>query len=285
VAYEADLAPELSDVRADVAQLEQVLLNFALNARDAMPNGGTFRIRTENVYIDTANVDTPTLYPGPYVLLTVSDTGAGMDEPTRERAFEPFFTTKGRDLGTGLGLATTYGVVTQVGGRITVASAPGQGTTFRIYLPQARSSATYHTPARGLPAGAEGRVIMVADDDEAVREVLSRVLRANGYYVIAATNGVDALAKAKAFPGKIDLLLADLVMPQLGGLELSDAFLSERPKTDVLFMSGYVDGRALEGRGSASVKLLHKPFDSQTMLDEIEAILQKRARSGVGAGA
>ncbi|HXC24279.1 MAG TPA: ATP-binding protein [Gemmatimonadaceae bacterium] len=274
ITLQITLDPSLGDVRADTAQIEQVLVNLSLNARDAMPAGGRLTIRTENTFVEAGPIANATLYPGSYVVLTVSDTGAGMDEATQEKIFEPFFTTKAHGQGNGLGLSTIFGIVNQAAGRITVESAPGAGTTVQIHIPQIRKGATaYPTPPRSLPIEHRGGVVLVADDEDGVRTVLTRVLEANGYHVISAINGIDALDKAKAHPGTIDVLLTDLVMPQMGGFELAEAFSNERPTSQVLFMSGYVDQRGLDYGIGNTVRLLHKPFDSDTVLSEVKRMM------------
>jgi PAS domain S-box-containing protein len=264
------LDPQLGDIRSDAAHLEQLLLHLAVNARDAMPGGGTLTIRTESIYAET---DSQLLYPGQYILMTVTDTGTGMDEETKARIFEPFFTTKESGTGSGLGLSAAYGIIRQMGGRIAVDSTPGAGTTFRIYFPQIRSVAIQETSRNTMAPAQTGGVVLVADDEEAVRQVLTSVLETNGYHVISATNGTDALSKARTHTGPIDLLLTDLVMPKMGGFELAEAFMHERPLSRVLFMSGYIDQRGLDHRTGSQVRLLHKPFDSDTILAEVRRLM------------
>jgi len=273
VQLETRLDEDVAEVHADPGQIEQVLLNLALNARDAMPHGGQFTIRTENTYIGAGSTFANTLYPGPYVVMSVTDTGIGMTNEVRAKIFEPFFTTKGPGEGTGLGLSTAYAIVTQSGGWINVESTVDAGTTFSVYLPQA-TTPSYTEPPRQLPIVSHRKgVVLVADDEEGVRAVLTRVLEAHGYFVIGASNGLDALEKARQHKGKIDLLLTDLVMPQMGGFELAEQFTSERPSSRVLFMSGYIDEERLTPIATQSVKLLYKPFDSETMLAEIRSIV------------
>ena len=273
------LDPELGEIRADTAQMEQILINLALNAREAMPAGGEFCIRTQNTAVSAESSDA-TMYPGSYVLLTITDTGAGMDETIKDKIFEPFFSTKTSGYGNGLGLSTTFGIVNQAAGRIIVESAPGAGTTFQIYLPQVRRGGSKTpTPPRSLPIEHRGGVVLVAEDEDGVRNVLTRLLEANGYQVISAANGVDALKKAKTYGGAIDLLLADLVMPQMGGFELAEAFSTDRPASQVLFMSGYVDQHGLDYRIGNTVRLLHKPFDSETVLTEVKRLMPLSRRT------
>ncbi|HEV8236234.1 MAG TPA: ATP-binding protein, partial [Gemmatimonadaceae bacterium] len=245
IRIETSAFASLSQLRADPAQMEQVLLNLAVNARDAMPNGGMLRIETDEAFLDAAYAAArPGVTAGRYVLLSVSDTGSGMDDETRERIFEPFFTTKGQGEGTGLGLATVYGIVQQSGGHIQVESEPEQGTTFRIYFPVAGNEAPVppRTVARRLtplsvestpepgsrPLGVDaflrsesGETVLLVEDGEALREVLQRVLEVLGYNVCVASDGEEALAVSAAHEGPIHILVTDVVMPNMGGRELA----------------------------------------------------------------
>jgi len=269
----------LGRVKADFAETEQLLLNLVLNARDAMPHGGRLVIETKDVEI--AGESSAPVSPGRYVMLAVSDDGVGMDEETRKRIFEPFFTTKAEGAGSGLGLATVHRIVERSGGSIRVDSAPGRGTTFRVYLPCVEPPAE---PVRStaepsaLPGGRE--TVLVAEDSDAVREVTRELLEALGYTVMTAARGEQALEVARAHPGPIDLLLTDVVMPGLRGASLAEQLVASRPGVRVLFMSGYGDGVAPEGAGERDV-VLRKPFDQDRLALAVrEALDRGRAPRG-----
>jgi len=269
----------LGSVRADPTQLEQVLLNLAFNARDAMPAGGRLTIETHNVDLPVGDLRRPPLVPGRYVMLSVSDEGTGMDERTLNRIFEPFFTTKPEGRGTGLGLATVHGIVKQSGGAIRVDSERGLGTTFRVYLP--RIEAAGETPhalvaAPDVPGGTE--TVLVAEDSGPVREVTCGLLEALGYRVLAAAHGVEALALARDHAGPIHLLLTDVVMPKLGGPSLAEQIAELRPETRVLYMSGYGED-ALPGAGEGEPALLRKPFSQERLARAV-----RRALAGLPGG-
>ena len=263
----------LGRVRADVADLEQLLLNLALNARDAMPRGGRLTIETSNV--EAADGITPPVRPGRYAMLTVSDDGTGMDTETRRRIFEPFFTTKAHGAGSGLGLATVHAIVQRSGGHIRVDSDPGAGTTFRIYLPSIDEPAETPCPAaapQALPGGHE--TVLVAEDSEAVREVTRELLEALGYVVLTASRGEEALTIARSHPGPIDLLLTDVVMPGLRGDSLAEQVTAARQEVRVLFMSAYADAR-VAGRPNGPDFVLRKPFDQQRLARAVRAALDQ----------
>src|SRR5690606_11212959 len=223
------LAPDLGQVRADPVQMEQVLLNLAVNARDAMPDGGKLTIETRNVMLPG----------GPGVRLRVQDTGVGMTEEVRRRLFEPFFTTKEVGKGTGLGLATAYGVVQQSGGSISVTSAPGEGTTFEIDLPQVREEDPVPAAAPAGAGGGGSETVLLVEDEEAVRNLTRRVLEQHGYTVLSAPNGETALELARINDSVIHIMLTDVVMPGLSGPRLAEILMAERPGLRCLFMSGY----------------------------------------------
>jgi two-component system cell cycle sensor histidine kinase/response regulator CckA len=270
--------PELGSVRADPTQLEQVLLNLAFNARDAMPDGGRLTIETHNVDLLDADRCNPPIAPGRYVMLSVSDEGAGMDERTLVRIFEPFFTTKPKGRGTGLGLATVHGIVRQGGGAIRVDSERGLGTTFRIYLPRIEAPGEAPRPeAPALDVAGGTETVLVAEDSEPVRDVTCGLLEALGYRVLAAAHGVEALAVARDHPGPIHLLLADVVMPRLGGPSLAEQIAELRPETRVLFMSGY--GEDAVGGGGQDAPLLRKPFSQERLARAV-----RRALGGLPGG-
>ncbi|MDP9285715.1 MAG: ATP-binding protein [Actinomycetota bacterium] len=258
---------ELALVRADPSQLEQVLVNLVVNARDALSIGGEIRIAVSTVDADERSDESEP--PGEHVVLSVSDTGTGMSEETAARIFEPFFTTKEQGKGTGLGLATVYGIVEQAGGRIAVASEVGRGTEFTISLPAATEAA----------AGEETvATILLAEDEPALRKLARLILEEEHYHVIEARNGRDALEHATRHRGTIDLLLTDIVMPELSGPDLVAELVSVRPDISVIYMSGYTDSR-IAGRNLAdeSRSLLRKPFDADELTRQVRAALVKPA--------
>jgi len=270
------LDPELGRVKADTGQLEQVLLNMAVNARDAMPEGGTLTIETGNVELDehytTAHPDTA---PGRYVMIAVSDTGHGMDEQTQSRIFEPFFTTKGQDKGTGLGLATVYGIVKQSGGSIWVYSELGHGTTFKVYFPRVEGVAVPLVSARSLmqpPTGTE--TILLVEDANSLRKLARKVLERYGYTIIEAPNGDEALEICKRHQGVIHLLLTDVVMPGISGPMLADQLALLHPATKVLFTSGYTDNAIIQrGALTAETAFLQKPYSPDALARKVRDVL------------
>ncbi|HYC52807.1 MAG TPA: ATP-binding protein [Gemmatimonadaceae bacterium] len=284
VIFETVADEDLHPVLADEGEIEQVLINLVVNARDAMPQGGRVAVSVRNAAVDDVLCEKhPTLRAGDYVQLTVEDSGMGMTSETMMRAFEPFYTTKERGRGTGLGLATVYGIVKQSGGTITVESAPAQGTTFAVYLPVCSPAEMIPgtTLERRVPS-AGGETILLVEDEDTVRRLARRVLESQGYTVLEAINGVDALRIAADYAGVIDLLLSDVVMPELGGRLLAERLTTARPDTEVLFMSGYTDDdilrRGLLERGQ---RLIQKPFTATTLAHEVRTLLdaKKRRRS------
>jgi PAS domain S-box-containing protein len=259
-------------VLADPDQLAQVLLNLAVNARDAMPEGGPLAITTGNVELHDPLRDLA-LPAGRYVTLGVRDGGCGMSEDVRARIFEPFFTTK--EAGTGLGLATVYGIVRQAGGAIRVESRSGEGSAFTVYLPVADAQAgrvTLPVPA-AAPRGL-GETVVVAEDEDSLRSLLGRVLAGSGYQVVAGRNGWEALEAARVRGGRVDLLLADLVMPRMSGAELAEALSRHQPGLKVLFMTGHTDVALVEDRlVDGDVELIHKPFTSEALLSHMRRLL------------
>jgi CheY-like chemotaxis protein len=254
--------PSLWLVMAEPSQMHQVLMNLLLNARDAMPNGGTLTIQTSNASLDQREVARADVPAGPYVAMVVSDTGVGMDEPTQQQIFEPFFTTTGV-AGTGLGLSTVYGIVRQSGGTITVQSARHRGTTFTIYLPRTEQRLeSQHVIETGSAQSIDGvRTILVVEDQDDVRGFAMDVLAASGYQVLAAPSGDAALEVATAHRGAIDLLLTDVVLRGMNGRELSTRFQTLHPESRVLFTSGYTDDiLAQRGVLAASIAFLPKPY-------------------------
>jgi PAS domain S-box-containing protein len=276
VELRAALEPGLGSVRADPGQVEQVLMNLAVNARDAMPRGGKLTIGTENVYLDEGYADYHvSVAPGRYVMLAVSDTGTGMDDGTLSRIFEPFFTTKDQGKGTGLGLSTVYGIVKQSGGYIWVYSEVGQGTTFKIYLPRLDAGAEGY---RQTPEPAEGlggtETILLAEDDKMVRAMTRLILSDHGYRVLAAANGAAALSICERTEEPIHLLLTDVVMPGMSGRELADRLARLRPEMKVLFMSGYTDDAIIHhGVLDEGVNFLQKPFAPDALTRKVREVL------------
>jgi PAS domain S-box-containing protein len=265
------LSPNLGNILADPALIEQVIINLAVNARDAMPNGGTLRIETEAATIAASDAALPA---GKYALLRVTDTGIGMDAETRSRAFEPFFTTKAPGKGTGLGLSMAYGVVTQSGGTIAVDSESGKGTTFRVYLPCAAGPrALTPSPSRAYVVRGSGETVLIAEDEAPLREVLKSTLEHAGYRVLDAGSGADALDLCSRHEGPVHLLLSDVVMPAMDGPELARRLRGSRPDLRVLFMSGYTDER-LEGHElSQAPQHLKKPFSPEVLTATVRAVL------------
>jgi PAS domain S-box-containing protein len=248
-------------VRADRGQLEQVIMNLAVNARDAMADGGVLTVEVASLDLDGPAGGGPSR-TGPCVTIAVTDTGCGMDAPTAARIFEPFFTTKEQGKGTGLGLSMVYGIVEQSGGRIQVASAPGRGTTFTVFLPRLDAQPGAQGGEAATPMSVRGtETVLLAEDEPAVRAVAREALENQGYRVIEAANGVDALAAARAHSGPLHLLVTDMVMPRMGGRELAQRLLAERPGLRVLFMSGYTDDATVrQGVSEATSAFLQKPF-------------------------
>lgn len=263
----------------DPGQMEQVLLNLAVNARDAMPNGGRLTIETMNVVLDQDYVQHhPEASPGPHLLLTVSDSGHGMSREIQSHLFEPFFTTKPQGKGTGLGLSTVYGIVKQSGGTIWVYSEPGQGTTFKVYLPQATAAEEAPPPVRVPSSQFHGtETILLAEDDPQVRNVVSAILRRAGYHVIESTNGGEALLICEQHGGTIQLLLTDVVMPKMNGRQLADRLRVIRPALKVLFMSGYTENVVVHhGVVDSGIEFLQKPITAETLLPKVREVLDRK---------
>jgi len=271
--------PDLGLIRADRGQIEQVIMNLAVNARDAMPNGGRLTIETANVEFDSGSLRAATaIAPGKYVMLAVTDNGIGMDEKTQAHIFEPFFTTKEKGKGTGLGLATVYGVVKQSGGYVWVYSEPGHGTTFKIYLPQiaeevGTGAQDGNSHSHSLPKGSE--VVLLVEDEVGVRELAREYLEMSNYTVLVAENGYTALELAAMHAGRIHLLMTDVVMPGIGGRELAERIAKLRPEIRVLYMSGYTE-QAVNQQGilAGDAVLLQKPFTLATLASKLREILE-----------
>jgi PAS domain S-box-containing protein len=264
-------------VFADPMQLEVVVMNLAVNARDAMPEGGKLTIETAEVYLDAEYVAHHAgATPGPHVMLAVSDAGAGMDDETRARVFEPFFTTKELGKGTGLGLSTVYGIVRQSCGHVWIHSKPGNGTTFNVYLP-----VTGRTPERALAAQDDGaatvggsETVLLVEDQEQVRTLVHSVLKRHGYHVLEANDAAHALVLSDRYPSKIDLLLTDVVMPQMSGRQLADRLVDRRREMKVLYMSGYTDNSVIRrGVLESDVAFLQKPLTPASLLRKVRKVL------------
>jgi nitrogen-specific signal transduction histidine kinase/CheY-like chemotaxis protein len=272
-----DLDPGLGDVTADPGQLEQVIANLGVNARDAMPDGGTLTIATANVTrVGLTGPSDEGIPAGPLVVLIVKDTGIGMDEHVLAHLFEPFFTTKELGRGTGLGLATVYGIVRQSGGQIQVSSRPGEGSTFTAYFPRVEEPerARHATPGAPPPVPGGTETVLVVEDEEAVRHLVCRVLRAKGYRVLDAPNAESALLLAGSTPAPIDLLVTDMVMPGMGGTTLAAELMAVRPAMRVLFITGYAP-EAVDRRGQLpdAGGLLEKPFSADELARRVREIL------------
>jgi two-component system, cell cycle sensor histidine kinase and response regulator CckA len=266
---------------ADRGQLEQVIVNLVANARDAMPGGGRLHIGTDNVRVEGVHaLRHPELRPGSYVALTVTDSGCGMTEEVKAHIFEPFFTTKTPDKGTGLGLATAYGVIKQSGGDIVVDSRVDQGTTFTIYLPRTDDTAGVDRPkaAEGMLAGGTETILVVEDEPE-VADLLDEVLTECGYVILLAARPSQGLALSERHSGAIDLLLTDVVMPEMSGPELADCLAMHRPDMAVLYMSGYSDATiAAHGELTPGPHLLPKPFTAEELATRVRAVLDHQIR-------
>lgn len=270
------LSPKLGRVKADPGQIEQVLMNLAVNARDAMPQGGNLTIETQMMHLDEHYCKgVADLSPGEYVMLAVSDSGCGMDQEVLARIFEPFFTTKNVGEGTGLGLATVHGIIKQSSGHIAVYSESGYGTTFKIFLPQASgpaSGAQSDSKSMEMPEGTE--TLLLVEDEDAVRVLASHILRTCGYRVLEATNGRDALRLSESEAGTIHLLISDVVMPYLGGRALAEQIAAARPGCRVMFLSGYTDDAIVRhGVLEAEFAFLQKPFTASSLAQKVRSVL------------
>jgi PAS domain S-box-containing protein len=270
------LTEGLDRISADPGQIEQVIVNLAVNARDAMPEGGHLTIETANVFFDQHYAEQHVeASVGPHVMIAVSDNGMGMDEATQKRLFEPFFTTKGAGKGTGLGLATVYGIVRQSRGTIWVYSEQGVGTTFKIYFPAVEAPATPLAVADAQPELRGGsETVLVAEDQPELRAIACQILRRYGYSVIEASNGNSALSKARAYHGPIHVLLTDVVMPGMGGRQLAELLADERPEMHPIFMSGYTDDTVLRhGFLDSALAFIQKPFTPAALLRKVREVI------------
>ena len=271
----AKLDPQIGLTKADPGQLEQVIMNLAINARDAMPNGGKLFLETSNIDADEAYVrQHATVTPGPYVMLSVSDTGSGMESATLERIFEPFFTTKDRHRGTGLGLATVYGILKQSGGSVWVYSELGMGTVFKIYLPRTAESPEASAPATETSAGRGTETVLLVEDQTLLRKVVVSMLENEGYRVLSAEDSERGLELARAHDGGIDLLITDVILPGMNGRVLAEQVKLARPGTKVLFVSGYTENIVTHhGQLDVGGGFLQKPFSYEALRQKVREIL------------
>jgi signal transduction histidine kinase/ActR/RegA family two-component response regulator len=281
-----ELEPKLPPVKVDPSQFEQVMLNLAINARDAMPDGGILSVETDVVWLDQDHVRRhPDARVGRHVMIAVSDTGTGISRDILDRIFEPFFTTKGAGRGTGLGLAMCYGIIKQAGGNIWAYSEPGEGTTFRLYLPTVGGEVT--TPpevahAVDLPRGDE--VVLIAEDDPQLRQLNERVLRECGYDVLVAADGEEALELARHATPPVDILVTDMVMPDMSGLQVADQLLRSHPGLKVLCVTGYAAHRTLGTARARGFGLLQKPFTTDELARRVRNALDGRISGSLKAG-
>ncbi|MGH7604601.1 MAG: response regulator [Gemmatimonadaceae bacterium] len=272
------LEKDLYSINADPGQLEQVMINLAVNSRDAMPDGGRLHITTSNTILSSEHTGRHfSVPPGEYVMLAVSDTGMGMTREVQQRVFEPFFTTKGQGKGTGLGLSTVYGIVKQSGGDVWIYSEPGKGTTFKVYFPRAQEGEAFVAATEDdQPAPRGTETILVVEDDSALRALSARVLEASGYTVLLARNGIEALAIASGHKGKIDMVATDVVMPKMNGRPLVEKLLEGRKGMRVLFMSGYTDDEVMRrGVIDGRTAFLQKPFTPGQFAKKVRDVLDQ----------
>jgi CheY-like chemotaxis protein len=270
------LDPSAGQVKADPGQLEQVIMNLVVNARDAMPAGGKLTIETANVQLDEEYAQQHAeAQPGFYVMLAVNDTGEGMDEETQAQVFEPFFTTKEVGKGTGLGLSTVYGIVKQSGGSICVYSEQGKGTSFKIYLPRVEENVVdseSKRPPADIPRGSE--TVLVVEDEASVRDLLQELLNKCGYNVLTAKHGDEALTVCEHHQGPIHLLITDMVMPKMNGRQLAEELTNRHPETRVLYISGYTDEFVVQrGELESDMDFLQKPFSVQSLTTKVREVL------------
>jgi two-component system, cell cycle sensor histidine kinase and response regulator CckA len=287
VQIEVESKGSLGSVRADRGQIEQILMNLATNARDAMPDGGKFMIRTDNAELGPADIARyPYVKPGHYVRLSVSDTGVGMSEAVRKRVFEPFFTTKPAGRGTGLGLATVYGIVKQSGGYVWVSSEPRAGCTFDIYLPRVDEKApaliTDLNPRDACPKGME--TVLLLEDEEPLRQVTYTCLTSGGYNVLQAGRGDAAIDMAKCYEGRITLIISDVILPEMSGPSVVEKLQAVHPEAKVLYVSGYVDAPATQRLIADGTVLLQKPVSRENLLRKIDELLHKTRSATQSSG-
>jgi len=272
------LSTQTGHTRADAGQLEQVIMNLVVNAKDAMPDGGKITLQSADVTVRQNFSEHRFIHPGRYAVISVSDTGHGMDKETQSRIFEPFFTTKEKGKGTGLGLSTVYGIVKQSNGYVFPESQIGKGTTFYVYLPRVEDSAEEMSPAQSPQSEAGGcETVLLVEDEESVRELVRVTLTARGYRVIEAENGECGLRVAEEFKEPIDILITDVVMPGIGGRELAKKLLLMRPGISVLYLSGYTeDAVVTQGALGPGTAFLQKPFTLQNLSKKVREVLRSR---------
>jgi CheY-like chemotaxis protein len=276
-----NLQEPIAKIKTDPGQLEQIIMNLAINARDAMPQGGRLTIETANVRLSEIFTRRhPDLKPGAYVRLIVSDTGIGMDQMIMSHLFEPFFTTKEAGKGTGLGLATVHGIVKQNNGHITVHSEPGRGSSFKLYFPQVKESILVEETNEGRPRKYQGtETLLIVEDEAIVRELAHRILSQRGYHVIAAGNGQEALQICRNYDEPIDLMITDVVMPGMSGRDLAEQAAPIRPDMKILFISGYPNDIIAEhGILSDGISFLQKPFSPDSLTAKVQGILDRPAK-------
>jgi PAS domain S-box-containing protein len=272
------LSTQTGHTRADAGQLEQVIMNLVVNAKDAMPNGGKLTLQSADVTVDPTFSEHRFIAPGRYAVISVSDTGHGMDKETQSRIFEPFFTTKEKGKGTGLGLSTVYGIVKQSNGYVFAQSQPGAGTTFWVYLPRVEDTVGELSPAKPQPTDAGGcETILLVEDEESVRELVRLTLASRGYKVLEAENGEAGLLLAESCQQHIDILITDVVMPGIGGRELAKKLVAIRPDISVLYLSGYTEDAVIaQGTTGPKTAFLQNPFTLQSLAKKVREVLQAR---------
>jgi PAS domain S-box-containing protein len=272
------LSPETGHTRADAGQLEQVIMNLVVNAKDAMPEGGKLTVESSDVTVRHSFREHRFIQPGRYAVISVTDTGHGMDKETQSRIFEPFFTTKEKGKGTGLGLSTVYGIVKQSSGYVFAQSELGAGTTFYVYLPRVEDSAEELSPAQSQQSEAGGcETVLLVEDEESVRELVRLTLAARGYKVLEAENGECGLRVSESFKENIDILITDVVMPGIGGRELAKKLLALRPGISVLYLSGYTEDAVItQGAPGPSTAFLQKPFTLQNLAKKVREVLRSK---------
>ena len=274
------LSPDIGSIKADRSHMEQVLMNLAVNARDAMPDGGVLTVETRAVTLDSAPYEQHQsgIRKGSYVLLSISDTGVGMDDETRERVFEPFFTTKEKSKGTGLGLATVYGIVKQSGGHILLDSELGKGTTFKIYLPMIKSKATHKEQPEKEATNMHGtETLLVVEDEFMVRELVCDTLRTAGYTILEASNGKQAIEIFLKNETKIDMILTDVIMPEMSGRKMIETISQTHPTVLALYMSGYTDDAIIKhGVLDPGMAYIQKPFSPKALIAKVKEVLENK---------
>src|SRR5208282_5887149 len=272
------LSSETGHIRADAGQLEQVIMNLVVNAKDSMPEGGKLTVQSSDVTVRQNFREHRFIQPGRYAVISVADTGHGMDKDTQSRIFEPFFTTKEKGKGTGLGLSTVYGIVKQSNGYVFAQSEIGTGTTFYVYLPRVEDSAEELSPAKSLQNEAGGcETVLLVEDEDSVRELVRVTLASRGYKVLEAENGECGLRAAEAFKEQIDILITDVVMPGIGGRELAKKLLALRPGISVLYLSGYTeDAVVTQDALGPSTAFLQKPFTLQSLAKKVREVLRSK---------